>query len=73
MLWLSLAVVLQAVFAASGSPGAEESDRGAPAKQILQAAAVEGGLVVHVGCGDGRQVVAAPNEWKCGPETGSGR
>ncbi len=43
---------------ASPRVDAGESSAAAAAKQILQSAGVEGGLVVHLGCGDGRLTAA---------------
>ena len=45
--WLVFAVALAAIPAGAGD-----------AEQILQAAGVKGGLVVHVGCGDGKLTAA---------------
>ena len=51
--------VLLMVARALAAPGAE----GEQARAILDATGVRGGLVVHVGCGDGRLTAAlAPNE-----------
>ena len=38
--------------------GAVQSARGATGREIIEAAGVKGGLVVHVGCGDGKLTVA---------------
>jgi len=51
---------LLALAAWSGPPaaGADEASAEAEARRILQDAGVRGGLVVHVGCGDGRLTAA---------------
>ncbi|MGD8238200.1 MAG: PQQ-binding-like beta-propeller repeat protein [Armatimonadota bacterium] len=43
---------------ASGLPCAAQDQYGARAREIMDATGVKGGLVVHVGCGDGRLTAA---------------
>jgi outer membrane protein assembly factor BamB len=47
--WVVAAIVL--ALALTAAPGRENTEQ---AKQILDAAGVKGGLIVHIGCGDGR-------------------
>ncbi len=53
VLWTAVSV---AAVAAADVPGQEA--RRTSARQILEATGVEGGLVVHIGCGDGRLTAA---------------
>ncbi len=66
--WLSNAALLCAMMAAGWSVRlqAEESKvdsaAGKTARQLLQSAGIEGGFVVHLGCGDGRLTAALGTE-----------
>ncbi|MCK4294095.1 MAG: hypothetical protein KAY65_12930, partial [Planctomycetes bacterium] len=51
--WLTITVVL--VLALMAVPGWADVER---ARQILDATGVKGGLVVHIGCGDGKLTAA---------------
>lgn len=53
---LSCLVVLVAAVASNGAPTAPEP--ASVARQILAATGVQGGLIVHLGCGDGRLTAA---------------
>jgi len=53
-----LIIVLWISFRLSGATG-QPSGYDQKAKEILDAANVEGGLIVHIGCGDGRLTAAA--------------
>ena len=55
---LSLAAVLPWAAAAAAAGPAAGSDPGETARQALETAGVNGGLVVHLGCGDGRLTTA---------------
>ncbi len=55
LLWtLTLACLLCTIASAAQQPAACEKE----ARRILDAAGIEGGLIVHVGCGDGRLTAA---------------
>jgi len=56
--WLLTFLVPAVVLAWSAGAPAAERPADAQARAILQAAGVQGGLVVHVGCGDGRLTAA---------------
>jgi len=56
--WLSAAAVAVVVLVCSAAATAAEGPPEAQARAILQAAGVQGGLVIHVGCGDGRLTAA---------------
>ncbi len=49
----ALALCLSVLQTSAAEPSGENADR-ARAQQILDAAGVQGGLIVHLGCGDGR-------------------
>jgi len=50
--------LLAAVVLMIGQSQADASDSDGSAKQILEATGVKGGLIVHIGCGDGKLTVA---------------
>jgi len=56
--FLPLGIWLLSVGVLSGAETAERSSQSALAEQILRATGVKGGLVVHLGCGDGRLTTA---------------
>ena len=61
--FLNLGVLLAAVMVACPSDANGQSDEQARAKEILDATGIEGGLIVHLGCGEGRLTAAlAQNE-----------
>jgi outer membrane protein assembly factor BamB len=49
---------LMAVFMSAGTALANDNDAVAKAKEILETTGVKGGIVVHLGCGDGALTVA---------------
>jgi len=58
--WKVSAVLIAALFSRTGTPfaTAEDPSPQAAARQILDATGVQGGLIVHVGCGDGKLTAA---------------
>ena len=56
--WIGLAAAALAWWTADLASAQENDDATAAAKQILAAGGVQGGLVVHVDCGDGRLTAA---------------
>ena len=62
---LNLAIVSGAVFligagAHSSLPASAGAAEKAPAQRIIEATGVSGGLIVHVGCGDGKLTARLP-------------
>ena len=51
-------IVFSAYLLPHGAPAADNRDAYTAARQILEASGVTGGLVVHLGCGDGRLTTA---------------
>ena len=51
-------LALAAIPLLAGTAAANQSDAGTSAGQILDATGVQGGIVVHLGCGDGKLTAA---------------
>ena len=63
--WIFLGVLLAAVMVACPSDANGQGEERARAKEIFNATGIEGGLIIHLGCGDGRLTAALAKNDGC--------